>query len=128
MSAKDLPSPDAAPGEVSTGPHSRRSIVAIVLAALFVLYAGVGYFVVPSVVEFQLAGIIEEQTGVRPELEGVAFEPFGGRLSILGFSLPDPAGGDPAIAFDALEVGVRILELLVLNVALEEVFLVAPRI
>ena len=45
MSAKDLPSPDAAPGGDSAGPRSRRSIVAIVLGVLFVLYVGAGYFV-----------------------------------------------------------------------------------
>lgn len=128
MSSKDLPSTDAAPGGDSAGPRSRRSIVAIVLGVLFVLYVGAGYFVVPRVVDSQLVRIVEEQTGVRPELEGVAFDPFGWRLSILGFSLPDPAGGDPAVAFDALEVNVRVLELLFLNLALEEVLLVAPRI
>ena len=128
MSSKDLPSTDAAPGGDSAGPRSRRSIVAIVLGVLFVLYVGAGYFVVPRVVDSQLVRIVEEQTGVRPELEGVAFDPFDWRLSILGFSLPDPAGGDPAVAFDALEVNVRVLELLVLNLALEEVLLVAPRI
>ncbi len=45
MSTKDLPSPDAAPGGDSAGPRSRRSIVAIVLGVLFVLYVGAGYFV-----------------------------------------------------------------------------------
>ncbi len=67
------------------------------LGVLFIHYVGAGYFVVPRVVESHLVRIVEEQTGGRPELEDVAFDPF------------------------------RVLELLKLNLSLDEVPLVAPR-
>ncbi|MCR9097296.1 MAG: DUF748 domain-containing protein [bacterium] len=122
MSEQEAPARDA------SSPLSTRRKVGLAAAALFVLYLALGYLVVPSVVESQLVAVVEEQTGTRPSLETVSFDPFGWRLSLHDFALPDPSGRGDAVAFTTFAADVSILNLLIANLALEEVVLVEPRI
>ena len=122
MSEQEAPARDA------SSPLSTRRKVGLAAAALFVLYLAAGYLVVPSVVESQLVTIVEEQTGTRPTVESVSFDPFGWRLSLHDFALPDPSGRGDAVAFTSFAADVSILDLLIANLALEEVVLVEPRI
>lgn len=115
-----------APEGTASPTRSPRQKAAAIVAGLFVLYVAVGYLVVPSVVESQLVGRIEEQTGTRPSLESVSFSPLDWRLELHGFAMPDPAGEGDAIAFTTFAADVSILSLLTANLALEEVVLVEP--
>ena len=122
MSEQEAPERDA------SSPLSTRRKVGLAVAALFVLYVLVGYLVVPSIVESQVVAAVEEQTGTRPTLESVSFDPFGWRLALHGFALPDPSGDGDAVAFTTFAADVSILRLLIANLALEEVVLIEPRI
>ncbi|MBB84557.1 MAG: hypothetical protein CL931_12175 [Deltaproteobacteria bacterium] len=122
-----MSNPEVFEPERST-PISTRRKVGIAAAVLFLLYSLVGYLVVPSVVASQLEQGIESQTGTRPSLASVSFDPFGWRLEVHGFAMPDPSNEGDAIAFSMLAVDVSILDLLIANLALEEIVLVDPRI
>ncbi|GEM_PF-5716193 len=129
-----MPEPEttARPSSTSPGSRLRETItprrLAIAAATTFVVYVLAGYFVVPTIVESQLVEAIEAQTGTRPVVEAVSFDPFGWRLEVAGFALADPSGEGDAVAFDTLAIDASVLDLLIANLALEEVVLVAPRI
>jgi hypothetical protein len=108
---------------------TRRRRLAIGFAALLVLYALVGYLIVPRVVSSQLVSRIEALTGRQASVAGVAFDPFRFRLQVEGFALPDAEPGqDPVFAFDSFRADLGVLSLLLGRVVLEEVALVNPRI
>jgi hypothetical protein len=108
--------------------RSRRRRVAIVLFAAILLYLGLGYFVVPVVVEHQLLRIVSERTGRTATVEAVSFDPIRLRLSVTGFALPDPAGSRPALSFDELDVAIRPLGFLRADVALGDITLIGPQV
>jgi len=110
------------------GKTSRRKRVVLLLAGLFGLYLLIGYLVVPRVVERELVAAIEAQTGVTPEVGAVSFDPFGVRLAVEGFALPDPRGGEPAVAFEQLSVDIAFARLFRARLALEEIALVGLRV
>ena len=120
--------PDSSPKKSSnlarTGSFGRRA--AIVTVVVVVLYAVVGYWVVPAIVESQLIGLVEQEIGVTPKVEAVHFDPFDLRLSLHGFELPSPEDGFPIVSFEQLAVDVRLLGFLNADLALEEVLLVRP--
>lgn len=118
--------------EVSEPAPARRVItlrrVGIALAALFVLYLAAGFFIVPIVVESQLASTIEQQTGTRPTVEDVRFDPLRWRLVLTGFAMPDPDTGEKVVGFESLVVDVAVVDLLFARLELDELALVAPTI
>ncbi len=115
------------PDDAGKSPAKRRRI-AIALVGTFVTYLIAATLILPRVVKSQLIGVIEAQTGVQPTVEDVSFDPFGWRLSLDRFSLPDPAGGTPLVAFKSLADDVGLLRLLTATVALDEIVLVDPRV
>ncbi|MEM9175209.1 MAG: DUF748 domain-containing protein [Myxococcota bacterium] len=129
MSDPEAPERAASPPSTDRKPRpATRRRLGLVAVVLVLLYVAFGYLAVPRIVESQLASVIEDQTGTRPTLESVSFSPFGWRLEVDGFAMPDPLNGGDAVAFETLAIDVSILNLLVANLALEEVVLVGPRI
>ena len=128
-------SPESTPTPTPTPPapaeQARMSLtrrVGLGLLGLLVLYALVGFLVVPRIVESQLVSFASERFGVTPEVGGVSFDPFRVRLAIEDFALPDPFGGGPVLALEELAIDVGLLGFLSSNVPLDEFLLVAPRI
>ncbi len=93
-----------------------------------VSYLLAGYLLVPVVVESELVSLVEAKLGVRPQVGRISFDPFGLRLTLHGFELPDAKNSEPVLTFEELVVDLLLLGFLEADVVLEEVLLVAPRL
>lgn len=72
---------------------SRRQRIAVILAAIWLLYALIGYFLLSPWLRGTLQGTVSEVTGRQVELERVVFNPLALSLSVQGFALKDNDGG-----------------------------------
>src|SRR5579871_3592855 len=83
----------------------RRPTFWIVTAAVLVVYALLGFWLVPRLVTSNLHQIVHDRYHRDLTLGDVRFNPFTLRLEIDKFALPDGDGG-PLLAFDRLTVRV----------------------
>ena len=71
----------------------RRQRIGLVLAAVWLLYALLGYFLLSPWLRSTLVSTVSELTGRKVELEEVVFNPLALSLSIQGFALKDADNG-----------------------------------
>ena len=62
---------------------------AIIISCLLLLYAVVGFFIIPAVLKAKLPEIIQEQTGRSASIEQIKFNPFSLELSLQGFAMKE---------------------------------------
>src|SRR5690606_29662704 len=78
---------------------SRRQRILVILAALYLLYTLLGFFLVSPLLKQQLTNTLQETTGREVRLERVLFNPLTLSLTLDDFGLLDKDGTD-FIAFD----------------------------
>lgn len=67
-------------------------IAAFITGGLFASYVLLGYYLLPTLIKSQLPSLIQQQTGSKPSLASVRFDPFAFRLSLGKFELLEPNG------------------------------------
>ncbi len=105
----------------------RRPTFWIVTAAVLVVYALLGFWLVPRLVTSNLHQIVHDRYHRDLTLGDVRFNPFTLRLEIDKFALPDGDGG-PLLAFDRLTVRVAWVSLLRLAPDVALIALDAPNV
>ena len=65
---------------------------------------------------------------MTPQVGAISFDPFGERLAVEGFALPDPRGEEPAVACEELFVNIAFARLFRARLGLEEIGLVGLRV
>jgi hypothetical protein len=108
-------------------PARIAAISAAVLAALLLLYAGVGTLVVPRVLASQLEQLARDELSLEASTTDIRFDPFRLRLVVEGFALGE-MGAPPQAAFDVLRVDLDAPALLGRVVAVDELYLAGARI
>lgn len=83
--------------------------VLLTIAIVLAVYAVIGFFIVPAVLEAKLPDIIEQQTGRKASVEQVQFNPFSLVASIRGFEVQEK-NDQPFVAFDRFYLNVNALE------------------
>ncbi|HEV7802822.1 MAG TPA: DUF748 domain-containing protein, partial [Burkholderiales bacterium] len=82
-----------------------------IATALLLVYALVGHFLVPYLIERSVPRYAEENLGARAQIGKVRFNPFLFKLEASGFRL-DAAAGQPLVAFDRLYIDLELASLL----------------
>lgn len=106
---------------------SKRQRILSVLAAVYVLYALLGYFVLSPIARDQIITVVSEETGRDVTLERLTFNPFGLAITAENFAITDPDGED-FIAFDEFYADFELSSLFRLSWHFDEITLVRPRI
>jgi hypothetical protein len=86
--------------------------VVLACAILVLAISVTAYYASPTVVRHLLISQIESMTHRHVSIDGVALNPFTGRLVVRGFRLREPDGQTPFTDFDRLDVRIRPLSLL----------------
>ncbi|MGH8188912.1 MAG: DUF748 domain-containing protein, partial [Steroidobacteraceae bacterium] len=107
---------------------ARLHVVALgVCGGLLLLYALLGFFVVPWVARAQLESYVTEQLHRRVAVGEIRFNPFAFDTSVAGLSLLE-ADGSPLISFRHLYVNAELASLWQRAVVLKEVQLSVPSV
>ena len=77
------------------------------LASLVVLYAAVGFFVVPYLLRAELPALVASELQGTCRVADVRFNPFSGRLEVHGLAL-DTLDGQPALTADHIVVDLAV--------------------
>ena len=104
---------------------SRRQRIAIVLAAVWLLYALLGYYLLSPWLRSTLVSTVSELTGRPVELERVVFNPLALSLSVQGFALRDADNGT-LFGFDELYANFQLSSLLRWSWHFDQISLFAP--
>jgi uncharacterized protein involved in outer membrane biogenesis len=94
--------PDAS-SHPSRLPRIARNVL-VGLAVLVVLFAVVGFFVVPPVARHYLVQILGEQLGRKVSIADISVNPFTMRVSVKGFAVQEPAGAPAFVSIDEVLV------------------------
>ncbi|HET9862896.1 MAG TPA: DUF748 domain-containing protein [Steroidobacteraceae bacterium] len=107
--------------------HLSRAVrlTLIVLAVLILLYAALGFWLVPRLVRSNIVDFAHEQYHRSATLGEVRFNPFTLKLELRGFSLPD-ADGATLLAFERLLLNVDVSSVWRLGPSFADVELDAP--
>ena len=97
----------------------------IILASLLALYAVIGFFIIPALIQSQGPKILTEKIGRPVSLSKARFNPFTLSLTLDGFEI-DETDGQKILAFDRLLIDLTLRSLLKWAVDLEKVQLTAP--
>ena len=87
---------------------TKKIIAAAALAAMLVVYAGVGFYVAPWLVRTKLPELITEYTSLHSQIQAAHFNPFSFQLGLSGVELTG-ADGVQLAGFESLEVKINIL-------------------
>lgn len=98
-----------------------------VLLSLFVLYALVGFFIVPLVLETQIPKIVSNQLHAKLSIKDISFNPFFFHLDVNGVELQD-AKGEKLASFEAFKVNLEPHQLFRGAVYLKNITLQKPQI
>jgi outer membrane protein OmpA-like peptidoglycan-associated protein len=100
---------------------------AIIISCLLVLYAIVGFFIIPAVLKAKLPEIIQEQTGRLATVEEINFNPFSLELSLQGFAMKEQDKQQDFVTFKEFYVNTEaVSSLFELALVLDEVRLSYP--
>lgn len=84
-------------------------IAAFITGGLFASYVVLGYYLLPTLIKSQLPSLIQQQTGSKPSLASVRFDPFAFRLSLGKFELLEPKG-QLLVRFEEFYIDIAALE------------------
>ena len=100
---------------------------AIIISCLLVLYAIVGFFIIPAVLKAKLPEIIQEQTGRSASIEQIKFNPFSLELSLQGFAMKEQDKQQDFVTFSEFYVNTEaVSSLFELALVFDEVRLSNP--
>jgi uncharacterized protein involved in outer membrane biogenesis len=102
----------------------RRGLIA---AAMYIVYAFIGYFLVSPLARDQIVAQLSEQTGRNVVLDELVFNPLALSVSANGFALKDQDKSD-FVAFDQLYLNFELSSLARWSWHFGEIALVKPRI
>ncbi|MGQ0810932.1 MAG: DUF748 domain-containing protein [Nitrospiraceae bacterium] len=105
---------------------SRTGKALIVIAGLVVLYALVGFFVLPPVIKSQITSQIQEKLGRQATVREVSVNPFQLSLTINGFDIPDRDQQTPMVGFEEFHVNFQLSSLLNRAYTFHEIRLILP--
>ncbi len=100
-------------------------IVIVVLAALLVLYAALGFWLVPRIVRSQIQEFSAQHWQRKPTLGEISFNPFTFTLELHGFAFKD-SRDEPLMSFDRLLVNLDIASLWRRGISFHEIELDNP--
>ncbi len=103
----------------------RRQRIVLVLAAVWLLYALLGYFLLSPWLRSTLVSTVSELTGRQVELEEVVFNPLALSLSVQGFALKDADNGT-LFGFDEFYANFQLSSLLRWSWHFDRISLFAP--
>lgn len=81
----------------------KTGIIAALLGGALTLYALLGFYLLPYLVQHQLPAMLSEKTGQQVQLQSVRFNPFKFAFALGGFSL-STADAKVLLAFEAFDV------------------------
>jgi hypothetical protein len=100
---------------------------AIIISCLLVLYAIVGFFIIPAVLKAKLPEIIQEQTGRSASIEKIKFNPFSLELSLQKFAMKEKDKQQDFVTFSEFYVNTEaVSSLFELALVFDEVRLSNP--
>ncbi|KAF0811192.1 hypothetical protein A167_00224 [Alcanivorax sp. S71-1-4] len=105
---------------------SRRQRLLVLLAALYLLYTLLGFFLVSPLLKQQLTSTLQETTGREVRLERVLFNPLTLSLTLENFGLLDEDGTD-FIAFDRFYANFQLSSLFRRSWHFRQIALTRPR-
>jgi Domain of Unknown Function (DUF748)/OmpA family len=97
----------------------------LILASLLLVYAVIGFFILPAIIQSQGPKMLTEKIGRPVSLSKAAFNPFTLSLTLEGFEI-DETDGEKILAFDRLLIDLTLRSLIKWAVDLEKVQLTAP--
>lgn len=97
----------------------------IILAALLLLYAVIGFFIIPAVIQSQGPKMLTEKIGRPVSLPRATFNPFTLSMTLEEFQI-DETDGQKILAFDRLLIDFTLRSLLRRTMDFEKVHLTAP--
>lgn len=116
----------------ATAPAPRRRIRwmrwGIGFAIALVLFAGVGFLVLPSVVKSQAEKALAAELGREVTIGEVAINPFTLRVTIADFVVKDGANPKPLVRFDRLEADAEWLSLFKRGLVVRAITLEKPEV
>jgi uncharacterized protein involved in outer membrane biogenesis/outer membrane protein OmpA-like peptidoglycan-associated protein len=123
-----VPEEPKVPGLIIRAPRKRHPVRKILLwsAALVLLYAIVGFFVVPPILKSILTRQLSEQFHRQTTIEEIRMNPFALTCRVRGLSIKDRDGSGPFISFKELYVNLEAASLIKWGPVLREVRLTAP--
>jgi hypothetical protein len=87
-------------------PYAKFAKPVIIAVSLILVYAVLGFFVVPAVLKAKLPAIIQEETGRKASVGKIEFNPFKLFASIQDFKILEK-NGQPFVSFDTLNVKIN---------------------
>ncbi len=107
-------------------PRTLRA-AAVVVAALLVVYAVIGFWVAPGIVKSRTLEALSERTGRQITLQEVSVNPFALSVTFRGFAVSD-RDGEPLLSFDELYVNYQIISLITGAQTFSEISILNPHI
>jgi len=109
-------------------PHipSKVKIAALIAGGVLVIYALLGFYVLPMLIKSKLPTLIQQQTGRKASVASVRFNPFSLQLSLQGFELQEP-NGQPFARFDDFFIDINALHSITqAGLAIDKILLSKP--
>jgi uncharacterized protein involved in outer membrane biogenesis len=120
--------PDAFLDSIRPAWRRRLRIVAIVAAALLLLFSAFGFLVVPWIAKRQIESLAGTELGRHATVGAVRFNPFTLRARISDFALADREPGHTLLGFDLLDVRLSSDSIWNRAAIVDEARLVRPRL
>ncbi|MGZ8165367.1 MAG: DUF748 domain-containing protein [Methylobacter sp.] len=109
-----------------------RSILSITLKAFFiitsllVIYAVVGFYILPTVLEWKMPEIMQKETGRKTTISNIQVNPFSLFASLQGFEIQE-VNGKPFVAFDTFYIKMNAIQSIMQSaLVIEKVLLEKP--
>ncbi len=105
---------------------NRKKKIAIIIGAILIIYALIGFVAVPMILESMLPGKISEALNRPVSIKNIRLNPFALTVEIDGLDIKDKNATDPFASFDRLFVNIQTMSLFKLGLVVSEVRLEKP--
>jgi len=125
---RSTPASVATPNVAPTRTHRSRWLrnVLLGLAIFLVLFAVIGFFVVPPVAKHYLVKGLSEQLGRQVSIEDIDVNPFAMTAAVKGFKVMEPAGTPVFVSVDEVLVNAEYRSILRLAPVLKQIRVATP--
>jgi uncharacterized protein involved in outer membrane biogenesis len=123
-----VPEETKVPGLITKRPRKRSRVRKLLLwsAVVLLLYAIVGFFVVPPILKSVLSRQLSEKLHREATIQKIHMNPFTLTVDVQGFLLKDRTGGTPFISFDELFLDLEAVSVFKGGPVLREIRLTGP--
>ena len=107
---------------------NRRKKIAVTIGACLIVYAFIGFVIVPLVLESILPKKLSEALHRPVHIENISLNPFALTAAVEGLDIQDKNSTSPFVSFEELFVNIQTMSLFKLGLVMAEVRLTEPNI